>query len=962
MFENRSLHRDLIAIGLAAAVLFLTLSLISYDAADPIPAPIFPISEIYQPDVVVYPAAERAHNICGGMGALAADLLFSRLGGLGAFYLVFSLAALDFILLKRLEVSAPALRMFGWLASLTGLTALASMYAPMMHDGPLAGAGGALGSLGAALLHQHFAAVGGTLLALTVTAVGLFLCTDYELLRLGMIVGVKGIETAVLGKEMVAKRIKKKGAGADADAESEAADGEETTDLEDAEAEIAEGMTIRIGGRQVEVADDEEEEAEYEEEEADGEEWEEEEVAEDEEGEWEEEEEAAEDDAIPVKTLADKAADQAAEKDADSLAVKNTKSKKKAKEDDRAAVIKELNAAADDEPKHEHYELPPIDLLIENEEFSYDAQEKEVRQKAKVLEKTFANFGFNVKVVEIETGPVIAQYEVELEAGLRLSKITGLADDLAIALRVPSVRIVAPIPGKNTVGIEVPNDERQMVRLREVMEEGIGRSGKMKIPIFLGKDVSGNPLVVDLASMPHLLIAGRTGTGKSVCLNALITSILMTRRPDEVRMLMIDPKMVELSCYKTLPHLMHPVVTDMKKAEAILAWAVEKMEERYQLLAKVGVRHLSVFNQLSPEEIYDRMEVGDEEDRKAVPTHLPYIVIVADEMADLMMTAGKEVEQHIIRLAQKSRAVGIHLILATQKPTVDVITGLIKSNLPARLAFQVASRTDSRVVLDEMGADKLLGNGDMLFLWPGTSSLMRGQGTYLSDEEINSVVDFVSTGEQDFVKELVQLRVEDGAVADPSKMKKRDELYEQAVDVIVAEQRGSVSLLQRALGVGYGRGARLIDFMAEDGIVGPYNGSQAREVLISVTEWEEMKAGDGPGKIEIEEEEEPAEAPPKTAPPKAKRTNKVVPVPDVEEEEEEEYEEEEAELFDEDGEEEEEVEEYDEEDAEYEEEEEEGDDEEYEYEEEEYEEEEYEEEDEYEEEEDEDEGDRQKTA
>ncbi|EAQ76974.1 FtsK/SpoIIIE family DNA translocase [Blastopirellula marina] len=933
MFENRSLHRDLIAIGLAAAVLFLLLSLVSYNAADPIPALPSPVSELYQPDLVVYPPAERAHNICGGMGALAADLLYSRLGGLGAYYLLFSLAALDFILLKRLEVTAPALRMFGWLASLTGLTALASMYAPSMGTGPLAGAGGGLGMLGATLLHQHFAAVGGTLLALTVTAVGLFLCTDYELLRLAMVVGVKGIETAVLGKEIVAKRIGKKGDLLPA-AGKEKQDA--ATDLEDAEEEITEGMTIRIGGRQVEAGD--EEEAEYDEAEADGEEWEEEaeeDAAEDEESEWEEEEEdeeALEEEAIPVKTLADKVV-----KEIDPLAVKNTKSKKKAKEDDRAAVISQLNAAADDGPKHEHYELPPIDLLIENEEFSYEAQEKEVRQKAKILEKTFANFGFNVKVVEIETGPVIAQYEVELEAGLRLSKITGLADDLAIALRVPSVRIVAPIPGKNTVGIEVPNEERQMVRLREVMEEGLARSNKMKIPIFLGKDVSGNPLVVDLASMPHLLIAGRTGTGKSVCLNALITSILMTRRPDEVRMLMIDPKMVELSCYKTLPHLMHPVVTDMKKAEAILAWAVEKMEERYQLLAKVGVRHLAVFNQLSAEEIYERLEVGDEEDRKSVPTNLPYIVIVADEIADLMMTAGKEVEQHIIRLAQKSRAVGIHLILATQKPTVDVITGLIKSNLPARLAFQVASRTDSRVVLDEMGADKLLGNGDMLFLWPGTSSLLRGQGTYLSDEEINSVVDFVSTGEQDFVKELVQLKVEDGAVADPSKMKKRDELYEQAVDVIVAEQRGSVSLLQRALGVGYGRGARLIDFMAEDGIVGPYNGSQAREVTITAIEWEQMKSGESLSpKIEIEEDVVEA-APKKKSDSKAKRSNKVVPVPALEEEEEEEYEEEEAELFDEEeAEDEEEVEEYEEEETD-------GDEEEEEYEEEEYEEEEYEE-------------------
>ena len=322
-------------------------------------------------------------------------------------------------------------------------------------------------------------------------------------------------------------------------------------------------------------------------------------------------------------------------------------------------------------------------------------------------------------MVEIETGPVIAQYEIELEAGLRLSKITGLAEDLAIALRVPSVRIVAPIPGKNTVGIEVPNEQRQVVMLRDVMEESDTKSLKMNIPVFLGKDVSGNPMVVDLAKMPHLLIAGRTGTGKSVCLNAIISSILMTRKPDEVRMLMIDPKMVELIGYGQLPHLMHPVITDMRKAEAILAWAVEKMEERYSLLASVGVRHINSYNDLGRDEVLRRMDIDPEEDNGSVPDKLPFIVIVADEMADLMMVAGKDVETHIIRLAQKSRAVGIHLILATQKPTVDVITGLIKSNLPARLSFQVASKTDSRVVLDENGADKLLGNGDMLFLWPG---------------------------------------------------------------------------------------------------------------------------------------------------------------------------------------------------------------------------------------------------
>jgi DNA segregation ATPase FtsK/SpoIIIE, S-DNA-T family len=326
--------------------------------------------------------------------------------------------------------------------------------------------------------------------------------------------------------------------------------------------------------------------------------------------------------------------------------------------------------------------------------------------------------------------------------------------------------------------------------------------------------------------------------------------MLMSRGPDEVRMLMIDPKMVELSGYRKLPHLMHPVVTDMRKAEAILAWAVDKMEERYQLLSRAGVRHLSVYNQLGDDELRDRIRPESDDEWKQIPRHLPYIVIVADELADLMMTAGKDVEQHIIRLAQKSRAVGIHLILATQKPTVDVITGLIKSNLPARIAFQVASRTDSRVVLDEMGADKLLGNGDMLFLSPGTSTMLRGQGTYLSDDEITRVVDFVGVDDPQFAGELMQLKTKDeleaAAASGGGNFQSRDDLYDAAVDIVLRERRGSCSLLQRALGIGYGRAARLIDFMAEDGVVGQYNGSQARDVLISIEEWE-SRHGQGGG-------------------------------------------------------------------------------------------------------------------
>jgi S-DNA-T family DNA segregation ATPase FtsK/SpoIIIE len=434
-----------------------------------------------------------------------------------------------------------------------------------------------------------------------------------------------------------------------------------------------------------------------------------------------------------------------------------------------------------------------------------------------------------------------------------------------------------------------------------VIEETQAKSRAMKIPIYLGKDVAGNPMVVDMAAMPHLLIAGRTGTGKSVCLNSIIVSMLMTRRPDEVRMLMIDPKMVELTPYKSLPHLMHPVVTDMKKAEAILAWAVQKMEDRYALLAKVGVRHLTQYNALGREELIKRINPPSQEEADAIPTTMPFIVMIADEIADMMMTAGKEIEQHIIRLAQKSRAVGIHLILATQKPTVDVITGLIKSNLPARIAFQVASRTDSRVVLDEMGAERLLGNGDMLFLSPGTSQILRGQGTYVSDDEIGRVMAAVGTDTPQYAAELVNLQpagAADAHATPAGSPQDKDDLYDAAVEVVIREGRGSVSLLQRALGVGYGRGARLIDFMGEDGVVGQYAGSQAREVLITMQQWADRKGeaapppDPAPRKLKIQPHAEAPragaaapQAAPKPPRPAAARPAPALPLPGADEDE-----------------------------------------------------------------------------
>ena len=505
---------------------------------------------------------------------------------------------------------------------------------------------------------------------------------------------------------------------------------------------------------------------------------------------------------------------------------------------ERAKTEAEDNRFAD-------YELPPLSLLEEPQPFPYEEHDEHLRQRAALLEKTFADFDLNVRVVGINTGPVITQYEIALETGLRVNKITVLSDDLALNLKVPSVRIVAPIPGKNTVGIEIPNEHRAVVRLKEVLVTAGKRVAKAKIPLCLGKDTEGRPLVYDLAEMPHLLIAGRTGTGKSVCMNAIILSILMTRRPDEVKMVMIDPKMLELSEYGRIPHLMHPVVKDMKKAEAILAWAVDKMEERYDLLSRARVRGIAAYNELSIEEILRRVQPADDNERERIPSRMPYIVIFVDEMNDLMIAMKKEVEGHIIRLAQKSRAAGIHLVVATQKPTVDVITGLIKSNLPARVCFQVSSRSDSRVVLDEMGADKLLGKGDMLFLQPGTGTLIRAQGTYASDEEITRVVERLEC-EPCYAQELIQLSTttKDGDGNSVDNLKSRDELYEQAIEVVLREGRGSVSLLQRALGIGYGRAARLIDFMAEDGIVGDYNGSQAREVLYTPEQWQQMKQSD----------------------------------------------------------------------------------------------------------------------
>ena len=496
----------------------------------------------------------------------------------------------------------------------------------------------------------------------------------------------------------------------------------------------------------------------------------------------------------------------------------------------------------EDDEQPAPYVLPPIGILPYGDPVDMTGFQRRIEKEMAKLQKAFDDYNCDVRVIGYQTGPVITLYELELSKGQKLAQLRNLENELAIAMKVPNVRVVFPIPGKSSVGVEVPNKDRQYVRLRDVMEESAETADTMQIPLFIGKDIAGDPIVADLAKLPHLLIAGRTGTGKSVCLNSIILSILMTKTPAQVRLMMIDPKMVELSPYKKIPHLMHHVMTDMKEATSVLSWLCDHMDERYNLLARVGVRQLKEYNRLTPKKLYQRYQPQSEEEWERVPKQLPAIVVIADEMADMMAIAGKEVSEHIARLAAKSRAVGIHLILATQKPTVDVVTGLIKSNLPARIAFGVATQTDSRVILDANGAEKLLGNGDLLFLDSVTNRMIRGQGTFIDSEEIYSVNCEIAVDKPDFVKIDIGGETEEVAI----KQRSDDPLYDQAVELILTERRGSTSFLQRRFEIGYGRAARIIDAMEADGLIGPKtrNDSKPREILKTVEQWRAERQGE----------------------------------------------------------------------------------------------------------------------
>jgi len=487
-------------------------------------------------------------------------------------------------------------------------------------------------------------------------------------------------------------------------------------------------------------------------------------------------------------------------------------------------------------PSYEDYTLPSLDLLADAEYSFASVQEKVVKAKAAALERLLSEFSISARVVSADTGPVVTMFELELGAGVKVSQISTLSNDMARALGAGAVRVVAPLPGKHTIGIEVPNSEKERVRIKDLMQLAGKKPKRMEIPLFLGKDSSGEALVSDLTAMPHLLIAGTTGSGKSVCINSIITGILLTKRPDEVKMILIDPKMVEMTAFNTIPHLMSPIVTETQRAVQVLEWATVKMDERYSLLAEARVKNIVEYNRLGAEEIMERFAPGSDEEDAKIPKKLPYIIIVIDELADLMMTAAKEIEAYIVRLAQKSRAVGIHIVLATQRPQATVVTGLIKSNMPTRIGFRVAARMDSRIILDQNGAETLLGQGDMLFLKPGTSDLVRAQGTFVDEAEVKRIVKHLKEiAEPQFHPELTQL-----SRVDTTEMC-RDELFDEAVRVVLESHRGSVSLLQRRLSIGYARASRIIEMMAASGILGEYKGSQAREVVMTLKEYEQIR-------------------------------------------------------------------------------------------------------------------------
>jgi S-DNA-T family DNA segregation ATPase FtsK/SpoIIIE len=506
---------------------------------------------------------------------------------------------------------------------------------------------------------------------------------------------------------------------------------------------------------------------------------------------------------------------------------KTTRKKAIKIKDTKVQPIKSVAAPKQEEFKFmktgKGFQMPSVNFLEEPEFQIGSADDENLRMQSQLLEKKLEDFGVHGRVVEVAPGPVITTFEYEPAPGVKINKIVNLTDDLALAMRAISIRIVAPIPGKAVIGIEVPNTNRQMVKFKEVIASSAFEKSKSKLTLCLGKDIVGNPVVAELDKMPHLLIAGATGAGKSVALNAMICSLLYKARPDEVKIILVDPKRIELSSYDGIPHLITPVVTDPKKATNALFWAVREMEKRYELFSEMTARNIKQYN--------NKVAKAQKPADKEAPQILPYIVIVIDELADLMMLASRDVEVGLTRLAQMARAAGIHLILATQRPSVDVLTGIIKANFPTRLTFQVSSRTDSRTIIDTNGAENLLGNGDMLFLPPGTAKLQRIHGAYISEGELTQVLAFLRSQEKpEYDEEVTEKSAIQATESDDDEY---DERYDDAVALVTEAGQASISMIQRHLRIGYNRAARIIEKMEKEGVVGPSDGAKPRDVLVT---------------------------------------------------------------------------------------------------------------------------------
>ena len=793
--------REAWGILLQAVWILMVLSLLSYHSED--------IS------LIQMPPNQPAQNFIGPVGAWLAFLSFMAFG-VGGYLLPLACAYFGFLLIFKREgrVWTKALWLFIMLLATICLLELQPfVWTRMMVQLNIGSPGGILGELiGTNLLVRYLGTVGAGILAIAVLLMGATLLFDIHLLNIFRYIGMFSAALYRWFQNWLDARR------------------DEKSKIEKEEKELAKRRKRLEEAMRVEEAEEEEyEEAEEEIEEAEVEEYEEyeEEDVEEAEEEYELEEEPEE-----ALTFDEVSGSEVSLVTPDELVPKRSRKKKKAETEDDL----EISDMVDRLGQQSNYVLPPMSLL----ETLPDLKDREVKgdfqASSRILKETLAEFGIEVDVTNVERGPVVTRYELLPAPGVRLEKIVGLSNNIALAMKAKSVRVQAPIPGKGVVGVEVPNSKTALVYLREILECDAWKPERAALPLALGKDVGGRPMVADLAEMPHLLIAGATGAGKTVCMNSILAGLLMTRTPEEMRLMLIDPKIVEFSAYNHLPHLVVPVITDSKKVSIGLRWAINEMENRYKLFAKAGVRNIKSFNSrpiMKQTELFEGEE-SVENKKDELPARLPYIAIIIDELADLMLVAQAEIENSIARLAQLSRAVGIHMIIATQRPSVNVITGTIKANFPARIAFQVAQKTDSRTILDAAGADKLLGKGDMLFLPPGTGRLVRAQGTMTTDDEIHSIVDFIKKQAiPPRYETAVKEKIENKAVEIPG-LGEDDELLEAAIEIIRQTRRASTSSLQRRLRIGYTRAARLIDILEEKGVVGPPCGSDPREILIDL--------------------------------------------------------------------------------------------------------------------------------